>query len=141
MELDRWFEGFSREMDDFLRAHSPFASEGSFGAARAPPIDIMETENEVIVTAELPGVEKDQVEIEIRDDRLHISGNSRSEMEEDDEGYWYRERGYSAFRRVIRLPEGLETEKASAKLNNGVLEVTIPYEKEKKRKARRIPIN
>ncbi len=138
-DMDRWFESFRRDMEDFY-GRMPFGPSRAFGS-RAPPVDLMETDEGVVVTAELPGLEKDQVEIEIRDDALFISGDSRSEVEEEREGYWVRERGHATFRRAIRLPEGLDAEKASATLKNGVLEVTIPHAPEAKKKGRHVPVD
>ena len=103
-----------------------------------PKIDIDETETDVRVTAELPGLEEKDVSLEIANGMLLISGEKKSETEDKDRRF--SERYYGRFERRIPL-EDVEDDKASASFNNGVLTVTVPKAREAKEKVRRIAIN
>ncbi|RLG22985.1 Hsp20/alpha crystallin family protein [Methanosarcinales archaeon] len=96
------------------------------GEYREPLIDIVDADDEVIITAELPGMRKEDVELTISDNVLTISAKREEEKSEEKENYLYRERVYSGFQRSIRLPVEVDEERAEAKFNNGVLEVRIP---------------
>jgi HSP20 family protein len=89
------------------------------------------------VRADLPGLKKEDVNIELTDDSLAIEGERREEREEDREGYYRSERTYGSFHRVVPLPEGAIPETAKATFNNGVLEVVLqapPREVSRKRR-------
>lgn len=90
-----------------------------------PEIEIFEKDNKLHVRADLPGMKKEDIEIEIADDALIISGERRLESKEKREGYYRTERSYGNFYRHIPLPEGTKTENAHATFQNGVLEVTM----------------
>lgn len=91
-----------------------------------PYVDVMEKGNDVIVTADLPGVDKKDIKISVRGDVLEISAERKMEREEKEKGYLRHERSYNRFYRSIRLPAAVDKSKAKATLNNGVLEVTLP---------------
>jgi len=103
-----------------------------------PALDISERDGKMIIHADLPGMEKDDVQVEAREDSLIIQGERRRESEEEDKGYYRSERTYGKFYRRIPLPEGAELEQARAQFNNGVLEVSIPVPEQKN--SRQIPI-
>ena len=90
-----------------------------------PEIEIFEKDNKLHVWADLPGMKKEDIEIEVTDDALIISGERRLESREKREGYYRTERSYGDFYRRIPLPEGTKTENAHATFQNGVLEVTM----------------
>lgn len=92
----------------------------------SPLVDIEEKDNQLIVTTDLPGVDKKDVNIDIKDDKLWISANTHKESEEDKEGYYRRERAYSRFARAFSLPAHVTEEGSSAKLENGVLTISLP---------------
>jgi HSP20 family protein len=92
---------------------------------RAPPIDIQETENEIIVTADIPGFEKENIDLEIAGDRLKIKAESEIEKEEDEKGYHRRERSKKSVYREILLPKNTKPEESKASYKNGVLKVTL----------------
>jgi|Deesub1362A_J573_1020465.scaffolds.fasta_scaffold00265_34 HSP20 family protein len=96
------------------------------GEYREPLIDIVDADDEVIITAELPGMRKEEVELTISDNVLTISAKREEEKSEEKENYLYRERVYSGYQRSIRLPVEVDEERAKATFNNGVLEVRIP---------------
>ena len=100
---------------------------------RAPFTDIQETEKEVIVTSELPGVEKDGIEIDVSEDRIEISAERKHEEEKEEEGYVHRERSYGSFKSAFSLPAAVDPGKAKATYKNGVLEVALPKTKPSKK--------
>ncbi|MCS6957604.1 MAG: Hsp20/alpha crystallin family protein [Aquificaceae bacterium] len=92
----------------------------------APAVDVYETDKEVVIKVELPGVKKENVEVSIRDNSLHIRGEKKEEKEEKTETYHRVERVYGKFERVIPLPVDVKVEEAKAEFKDGILEVRIP---------------
>ena len=91
-----------------------------------PPVDLHETADEYVITAELPGIPADQVELTCQDGMLRISGEKKEEREENERGYRLSERSYGSFERRIELPPGADEDKISAAYKDGVLTITIP---------------
>jgi HSP20 family protein len=125
-DLDRMFSGFG-------------AGGGREMGVLAPPVDVRESNGNLVVTTELPGLSKDDVQVEVEQDRLIIRGERKREQEENREGVHRSERYYGAFYREIPLPDGVKADQAKAQFNNGVLEITMPIAEEQRRK-RAIPI-
>lgn len=92
----------------------------------APPIEMFEREGHLVVRADLPGLTKDDVHVEVTDDALTIEGERRAEHEERQGGFFHSERRYGTFRRQIPLPEGVNTDQVTASFKDGVLEVSMP---------------
>jgi HSP20 family protein len=109
------------------------------GAAWIPAIEVKEKEGKLLVTAELPGVKKEDVKVHIDGDALVVEGERKQEKEEKREGYYHSERSYGKFYRSIALPEGAKADLTAAQFNNGVLEVTVPIP-EVKAKRQEIPV-
>ncbi len=106
----------------------------------APNVDVYEKDNEIIVKADVPGVEPEDLEVTCTEDALVIRGETRRE-EDREEGGWHRtERRYGRFERVIPLPPGTRPDDARANFRNGVLELRLPKTEEARQRARRIPI-
>jgi len=126
----------TEEMDRFFGQTPPVGVEG---AAWIPPIEVKEKEGKLFVTAELPGVKKEDVKVHIDGDTLVVEGERKQEKEEKREGYYHSERSYGTFYRSIPLPEGAKPDLTSAQFINGVLEVTVPIP-EAKVKRQEIPI-
>lgn len=103
-----------------------------------PSVEVSETDKEVKVTAELPGLDEKDIEINVNDDMLTISGEKRSET--DDKERNYSERYYGRFERRISLPAVVDDERAKASYKNGVLTVTLPKDVAARAKTKRIPI-
>ena len=97
-------------------------------AAWAPQIEMFERENQLVIRADLPGLNKDDVQIELRDDSVVIQGERQEERKEEREGFYSTERTYGRFYREIPLPEGADTDEATATFRDGVLEIAIPRE-------------
>lgn len=102
------------------------------GAVRrwVPAMDLAETDDSLVLRADLPGMTEDDVEIEIKDGVLAISGERKSESEEKGEGYHRVERAFGRFTRSLQLPKGVDADKIDAGFDNGVLEVKIPKPEE-----------
>ena len=133
-DIDRIFGGFGTG-----RGLSPF-----FGATEradwAPAIDVFQRGNDLVVRADVPGLSPENLSVEIGDDALTISGERKSDREEEREGVFRSERSYGSFCRVIPLPEGAVADSAKADFKDGVLEVVIPTPPQEVRRGRRIEI-
>jgi HSP20 family protein len=100
----------------------------AMGNVRKPLTDIVETDEEIILTLEMPGVEKEAIEITATDDELSVLAKKTEAPEMEDENVQKCERSYGLFRRDIKLPCGIKREQAKADLNNGLLTITLPKE-------------
>jgi HSP20 family protein len=121
-EMDRMFEdfGFGPRW-----GRAPLWRE--IGAEMwAPQVDVVQRNNELTIRADLPGLTRDEISVEITDDAVTIQGDRKREREEEREGLYRRERSYGSFFRVIPLPEGAITEQAKATFKDGVLEIAMP---------------
>jgi HSP20 family protein len=135
------FELMRRFTDELDRAFEGLGLSRGAGEVEAwsPSVEIFERENNLFVRAELPGLDKDDVKVELTDDGLLIEGDRRREHEERFEGGYRSEIVYGHFHRLIPLPEGADMDQAKAQINNGVLEVVIPMT-ESRRPSRSIPV-
>ncbi|HHF42390.1 MAG TPA: Hsp20/alpha crystallin family protein, partial [Candidatus Aminicenantes bacterium] len=97
-----------------------------------PSDDIYETEHEVVLTAELPGMDEKDIEIKVEDNTLTISGERRMEKEIKEENYHRIERAYGSFCRSFTLPNYVDQDKISAEYDNGILKITMPKKPELK---------
>lgn len=118
-----------------------FRSNGSTADIQAwtPQMDVQQCNGNLVVTADLPGVKKDEIKVEANDNTLVIEGERKQEHKEDHEGYHRWERSYGHFYRAIALPEGAKTDQVKAELKDGILKVSIPVP-ETKNKLRQIPV-
>ena len=105
----------------------------------APRLEVVEQESEFLVTAELPGLEEKDFQLEVHGNVLTLRGEKRSETSGEQKGRHFTERVYGEFRRAIELPVEVASDKASASFKNGVLTVTLP--KAEAAKVRHIPVN
>jgi HSP20 family protein len=117
-EIDRLFDDFTRGLD----------GSGQGQVNLVPSIDVSETDKAIAITAEMPGLERKDVEISVEDDVLTIRGEKKVESEQDDKNknYHLSERSYGVFYRVLQLPPGVDPSKIEASMSNGVLKITIP---------------
>lgn len=104
-----------------------------------PTVDVQRCDGSLVVLAELPGLKKEDVKVEVSDEALVVQGERQQEHKEDHEGYHRRERNYGSFYRSIPLPEGAKTDQVKAELKDGVLKVSIPVPAVAK-KARQVPV-
>jgi HSP20 family protein len=129
----------NRLFDDVIRGFGAPALGGIGRSFDWPTVELGETDKELRVTAELPGLEEKDVEIVVEDNLLTLRGEKRSETEDKERGY--SERSYGRFERRIGLPRGIEQDKATATFRNGVLTVTVPKSAAANENVRRIPVN
>ena len=133
----------NRAFDDFLRMFpAPLPglpgmllnNDGEF------QVDIAETDKEIKVTAELPGVEEGDIDVRVSDGMLTISAEKKATREENESGYILRERSFGRIERTLPLPEGVNTDAAQASFKAGVLTVTIPKVAEARDESKRVPV-
>lgn len=105
-----------------------------------PQIEINQTGNEFLVRADLPGLKKDDVTVEVDDGFLKLSGERRQEAREENDGFYRSERNYGSFYRAIPLPDGVNEDDISASFNDGVLEVRAPVPAQQQRRGRKVAI-
>lgn len=125
--------------DDFFSRSSLDLSGGNTGAFQ-PRIDVSETDKEVRITAELPGLDEKDVEVRVAKNKLTIKGEKKVEKEEEDGDYYHSECSYGYFDRTIELPQGIDADNGKAKFKRGVLKVTIPKNPEAQSHRRRIEV-
>lgn len=110
---------------------------GMFG----PEVDVFQRGNELVIRADLPGLTKNDVQVDVTEDSVSIYGERKREYDEEREGVYRAERSYGSFSRVIPLPEGAITDQAKATFENGVLEITMPAPPEQVTRGRRLEIS
>lgn len=109
-------------------------------AAFVPRVDVSETDTEVKVSAELPGMDEKDISVELQDDVLTLRGEKKSAQEEKGKNWFRREQSYGSFQRAIALPAGVEAAKAVAQFKKGVLTFTAPKRPEEQARRRTVPI-
>jgi HSP20 family protein len=122
-EIDKVFDDFSPGWPSLLRRRRGEGEEMEF---IEPAVEVSETDEAVVVKAQVPGIQKDQLEVEITADGLTLKGEVKEEKEEKKKNYHRREIHYGAFLRTVPFPVAVESDKATAALKDGVLQVTIP---------------
>ncbi|MCD6286534.1 MAG: Hsp20/alpha crystallin family protein [Anaerolineae bacterium] len=128
-DMNRWFdEVWSRDF-----GLSPFSPEQAWSAF-VPRVDVVESDKEITVTAELPGMEEEDIELQIRDNALVIRGEKEHHEEEKGRSIYRAERSYGYVQRSVPLPAEVDADKANAIYKNGVLTVTLPKLKPTQRK-------
>lgn len=137
-EMDRLFDSFGWGSGSGSRSLDRPATGGG-SAFWAPKIDVSRRGNELVVCADLPGMKKEDIRVEVREDHLILEGERRQEQEEDREGYFRSERSWGRFYRAIPLPDGVNPEQAQASFHDGVLEIKMPLPQQQER-TRRIEI-
>lgn len=136
-ELNSLFDRF------FERFESPMLASGFSifpDAMAGPRLDMKETDKEIEINLDLPGLDENDVDVTLTGDVLTIRGERRHENERKDGGYFIHERSFGSFYRTIPLPPGLETDKAKASFKRGVLNLSVPKTADAKRLTRRIEV-
>ncbi len=139
-ELSAIHERMNQLFDEtFLPAR---ASEAVPAAAMwAPAVDIYESGDEIVVKAEVPGIDRDAVAVEVKDGILTLRGERKFEKEENEENYHRIERSYGAFVRSFALPSSIDPEKVNAVLRDGVLEVKLTKKEQAKPRKVTVTVN
>jgi HSP20 family protein len=140
-ELNTIQNEMNRLFNTFFESPAPASHGGSAQAMRRwiPAMDLVETEDAFVLRADLPGLSENDVNIELEDNVLTLSGERKAEHEQRKEGYYRVERASGSFSRSLTLPEGVDPEAVSASFDRGVLEVRIP--KPEARKPRKVAIS
>ena len=129
-EVDVLQNDMNRLFDAFFQGRG--GNRAPSGAQRwIPPIDLTEVEGEYVLRADLPGLTQEDIDIQVKDDVLTISGERQSEHHDNGEGFYRVERSFGRFARSLDLPTGVDATSVSAEFDNGVLEVRIPKPKER----------
>ncbi|HEY3178462.1 MAG TPA: Hsp20/alpha crystallin family protein [Casimicrobiaceae bacterium] len=134
-DIDRIFENFGTGRSLFPTElwHGGALGRESSVASWAPRIEMGEKEGKLCISADLPGVKKEDLDVHIDEDAVTIAGERRQERTVDESGYYQSERSYGSFYRSIPLPEGMETDSATAEFKDGVLQIEIPAPRLKSR--------
>lgn len=122
----RWFDDFRHEMDGLLAQFFGTEDGGQEGAMFAPRANVAETEREYEITLDLPGLKPEEVNVELKENQLWVSGERRHEAEEKGKTYHRIEQAYGRFRRVIPLASQVKTDAIEAEYRDGVLRITVP---------------
>ncbi len=126
---------FSSLQDEMNRVLDNFFNrESSYGMDWSPIVDVAETESDITVKAEIPGIDPKDVDISITGDILTLKGEKKEEKENTGKCYHRVESSYGSFKRVINLPASVDVDKVTAEGKNGVLEITLPKNEESKAK-------
>jgi HSP20 family protein len=135
-EMDRLFDSFFGGFPSLtnLRRSLP-AAQGL-----TPALDVKETEKELVVKADLPGIDEKDIQLTIQDGVLSLRGEKKSEYKDEREDYYVMERSYGTFQRSIRLPGTVNDEKAEARFDKGVLTITLPKRPEMVKTQKKIAI-
>ncbi len=135
--LNRWekLPVFSSFQDEMNRVLDNFLSrETSYGVDWRPVVDVAESENDITVKAEIPGIDPKDVDISITGDTLTLKGEKREEKENTGKSYHRVESSYGSFKRVITLPASVDVDKVTAEGKNGILEIVLPKKEESRAK-------
>jgi HSP20 family protein len=141
-EMDRWFDRATRGfgLSRPASSRSPFSSHAREGGLWFPRVEAFQKNDSFIVRADLPGLKKEDLDVDLTDDAVTIRGERRDEHQEQREGYWRSEREYGQFHRTIPLPEGVIAESAKATFRDGVLEIHMQAAPAEANRGRRLEI-
>ncbi len=141
------FEEMERRFEDMIRRPFSLMEPSWWPRLRmpeieeiSPKVDIFEEGDNFIVKAEVPGMKKEEIEVNLTDDMITISGEKKKEEKVEKKDYYRLERSYGSFTRSFRLPKEVQTDKAKATFKDGVLEVKVPKTEEAKKKEKKVPI-
>jgi HSP20 family protein len=140
-------EEFERRFEDFFHRPFPFFGPPWWPRLKAPEmgeivpsVDMFREGDDVVVKVELPGLKKEEIEVNLTEGALTISGEKKKEKKVEKKDYYRMERSYGSFSRSVSLPPDVETEKARAQFRDGVLEIRIPGSEESGKKTRKVTI-
>ena len=146
MDLTRWERDMERIMDEFFdRRMRPWWPERWLSReameVSAAAIDLYEEKDDIVVKAELPGMEKDNIQVNLSDHTLTIKGEKKKEEEIKEKNYYRSERAYGSFIRTVELPKDVHGDKVKASFKNGVLEVRLPKTEEAKTREIKVKVD
>jgi HSP20 family protein len=146
MGLTGWERDMDRMLDDFFgRRTRLWWPERWFRAddmeVKPPIVDVFEEKDDIVVKAELPGMEKDNIEVNLTAHTLTIKGEKKKEDEIKEENYYRAERSYGSFLRTLDLPKDVRADKVKASFKNGILEIRMPKTEEAKTKEVKVKVD
>jgi len=139
-EIDRLFEDFDQGFLTFPHRQSLYDLEPRWLRETAPAVDITEKDNAYEIAAELPGMDQNNIEVNLKNGVLTIRGEKKQEKEEKNKNYYLSERRYGSFERSFQVPEGVDAKKIEASFNKGVLTVTLPKSAEAQKSVQTITV-
>ncbi|MCI0455331.1 MAG: Hsp20/alpha crystallin family protein [Candidatus Dadabacteria bacterium] len=134
-------ERINRMFGDTMRTFYPTDGEELVKGTWAPAVDIHETDDSFVVSADLPGLNKEDIQIDLKDNTLTLMGEKKFQDKVSKDNYLRVERSYGSFFRSFTLPQNVDPEKIKAKYKEGVLEVTIPKKEEAKPKQIKVDVS
>jgi len=135
-EMSRFFRKFPQSFFDEL----PFRMDSAIPLLAMPHVDVVEKEDEIQVTAELPGMEEKDIDVSVSEDILTIKGEKKQEKEEKGKNYYRKERSFGEFKRNIALPAEIDPEKINATIKHGVLSITLKKTKAEQKKQKKVNV-
>jgi HSP20 family protein len=117
-----------------------FEPSGEWPGALSPSVDVTENDQEITVSAELPGLDEKDIEVSLAHNVLTVSGEKKEEKEDKGKDFYRMERSYGSFQRSVSLPAEVEPDKVEARFNKGVLTITLPKTVEAQKQTKRIPV-
>jgi HSP20 family protein len=146
MDLTRWETDMDRMMEGFFgRNRRPWGpslwSRRGLHELTTPMVDVYEEKDDVVVKAELPGMTKDDIEVDISDRYLTLKGEKKKEEKIEEEDYFACERTYGAFHRSVELPKDVQADKVKASFKDGILEIRLPKTEEAKTREIKVKID
>jgi HSP20 family protein len=138
-EMDRLFESFGMGRNFLPEEFGQGRGRGGPQSAAtlwSPHLEVFERNGKLVIEADLPGVRREDVNVQLEQDALVIQGQRQQQTENENQGYYHSERSYGSFYRMIPLPEGVDTEQATATFRNGVLEIEVPMPQQQQRSRR-----
>ena len=134
----RPFDEMRRMMEDFWMA--PLADFGRWSENFIPSVDVKEENDQVVVSAELPWMNQEDIDVEVTQDSVRIAGEKKQEEKKEEKGYYRRETSYGAFERVIDLPAAVDEDRAEAEFSKGVLTITLPKSEQARSKRKKVEV-
>jgi len=146
MDPTRWDRDVERMMEDFFapRTRVWWPERWSLPAVldiSPPVVDFYEDENDIVVKAELPGMDKEHIEVNLIDHTLTIKGEKKNEEEVKEENCYRSQRSFGSFVRTLELPKDIHADKVKAAFKNGILEVRLPKTEEAKDKETKVKVD
>jgi HSP20 family protein len=139
-DMERWFDEMWRRPFSALRTPFWAGTRTAEFEGFSPSVDVYETDHELIIKCDLPGVKKENVDLDITHNLLKISGEKSREEKVEEANYYRYESSYGKFSRSFELPEGLDIDKARAHFEDGVLEIKVPKSAEAEKTSKKISI-
>jgi len=135
-DMDRLFDEFRSEWEGTFMPTRSLSAD----FVRQPLVDLSDSGREYVVKAELPGIDKQDLNVEVTENGIEISAEKKTEEKEEKKGYIRRERRYASFYRSVPLPDNILPDKAEADLKDGVLTVRLPKAQPEERKIKKLPV-